>query len=37
MASEATAREAKLSQYLLEAYGKEKELEVARAALLKSK
>ena len=32
MASEGTAREAKLSQYLIEAYGKEKELEVALAA-----
>lgn len=29
MATEGTAREAKLTQYLIEAYGKEKELEVA--------
>lgn len=32
MAAEGTAREAKLSQYLIEAYGKEKELEVALEA-----
>jgi len=32
MAKEGTAREAKLSQYLIEAYGKEKELEVALEA-----
>ena len=32
MASDGTAREAKLSQYLIEAYGKEKELEVALQA-----
>lgn len=32
MAAEQTAREAKLSQYLIEALGKEKELEVALAA-----
>lgn len=32
MADEGTAREAKLSQYLIEAYGKEKELEVALEA-----
>lgn len=32
MAADGTAREAKLSQYLIEAYGKEKELEVALAA-----
>ena len=32
MADDGTAREAKLSQYLIEAYGKEKELEVALEA-----
>lgn len=32
MAADGTAREAKLSQYLIEAYGKEKELEVALEA-----
>jgi ferritin-like metal-binding protein YciE len=32
MATDGTAREAKLSQYLIEAYGKEKELEVALEA-----
>jgi ferritin-like metal-binding protein YciE len=32
MAADRTAREAKLSQYLIEAYGKEKELEVALEA-----
>lgn len=32
MASDGTAREAKLSQYLIEAYGKEKELETSLAA-----
>lgn len=32
MASDGTIREAKLSQYLIEAYGKEKELEVALEA-----
>jgi len=35
MADDGTAREAKLSQYLIEAYGKEKELEVALEAHIK--